>query len=179
MPTPRPIIVPRMGVTDGTLKKAASTPTPESPTSRPTMAVTIGKPAATADPKAINSTMSAAPSPILSDAPTDGAWASETRSPSNSTSRPAARAGAIAAESWSNSLFFKSTAATSNATVAKPVVPSGDTVRPGVGGTTPTTWGSFCTAASDAATAAWVWGLANVPVGAWNTTWLLVDPAAA
>ena len=27
--------------------------------------------------------------------------------------------------------------------------------------------------------AAWFFGLASVPVGAWNTTWLLVDPAAA
>src|SRR2546421_11554354 len=102
------------------------------------MGGTTGGRGAPAEPKAISNTTRAAPNPILSDAPTDGAWASETRSPPYSTSRPAARAGAIAAVSWSNSLFLRSTADTLKATVAKPVVPSADTVRPGAGGTTPT-----------------------------------------
>src|SRR5204863_1512003 len=173
------IMVPRIGVTDGTLTTDASTLTSDSPTASPTIAVPMGRPAATTEPKAIMSTISAATKPILSDAPTEGACASDTRSPPNSTSRPAARAGAMASDSWSNSVFLRSTAGTPKASVANPVVPSADTVRPGVGGTTPTTCGSFWAAATDAAMAAWFCGVVSVPVGAWKTIWLLVDPATA
>ena len=45
---------------------ADSTPTPAAPTKMPISAVTIGRPIATTEPKAISSTMMATPMPISS-----------------------------------------------------------------------------------------------------------------
>ena len=47
----------RISENSGTSMKADSTPTPAAPTKRPMSAVTIGRPMATTEPKAISSTM--------------------------------------------------------------------------------------------------------------------------
>src|SRR5205823_1994557 len=59
------------------------------------------------------------------------------------------------------------------------MVPSGETVRPGTGGITPTTCSSLDAFWIDSAMAAAYWGEASVPVGARKTIWLLVEPAAS
>ena len=56
----------RIRENSGTSMKAESTPTPAAPTKMPSSAVTIGRPIATTDPKAISSTMMATPMPISS-----------------------------------------------------------------------------------------------------------------
>ena len=56
----------RISENSGTSMKADSTPTPAAPTKRPMSAVTIGRPMATTEPKAISSTMMATAMPMSS-----------------------------------------------------------------------------------------------------------------
>ena len=66
MPTPMPIIAANCGVNAGKSTKAAPRPTMRSPEPTPRIAIVIGKPMATTEPKASSRMMTAAPMPISS-----------------------------------------------------------------------------------------------------------------
>ena len=85
----------RINENSGTSMNAESTPTPAAPTNRLISAVTIGRPMATTDPKAISSTMMATAMPMSS---LLGSFASSSAScPVNSVCTPLARASVAAA----------------------------------------------------------------------------------
>jgi hypothetical protein len=124
MPTPRPIIDATWGAKLLMAMKRERTATSDSVTPMPKMAVTIGSPMATAEPKAISRMITAATRPTPSRSPGPSVSAKRTESPPTSTCSPG-RAAALAA-----SLMAKitdlgtSVARTSNWTRAKPMRPS-------------------------------------------------------
>ena len=80
---------------------AASRVTPAEVATRPTIAVTIGRPAATTDPNASTMISSASTIPMISAYPSTGAAAVSGTAPFISTVSPAARASATASLSGS------------------------------------------------------------------------------
>ena len=120
MPTARPIIVARIGVLEPMSMNAVIAVTPVRPRATPKMAVRIGSPAATSEPKVSTSTTSASPIPISSDAPPGGAnspmpW------PLASTVSPESRASAMA--SLTASWVAGSTSVTVSTSRAKEMMP--------------------------------------------------------
>ena len=91
----------RISENSGTSRKAERTPTAAAPTTMPMIAVTIGSPMATTEPKATSSTMIATPMPMSS--LLGSSWASRAKAPVSSTWTPSARAlsvTAMASSSW-------------------------------------------------------------------------------
>ena len=124
MPTAMPIIEARIVAEESTSMNAVMAVTPVSPIATPMMALKIGMPAATRDPKVSTSTISATPRPIASEVRPS----SEMRvapGPLASTSRPESRASAMTSSSASRLLPSMSVGeSTSHSKLMMPVRPS-------------------------------------------------------
>ena len=111
MPMPMPIIEANCGVNDAMSTNRDAMPMSMKPGTSPPMAVIMGRPMATTEPKAMRSTIAAAITPMISD------------SPGGSCSP--AKATGLASSTWKVSVERSSRRAKSSSTASSPISKAG------------------------------------------------------
>jgi hypothetical protein len=176
MPTPRPIIVARVGAIEGTVTTCPRSTISDSPAARPKTAETIGSPIAASVPKVNARMIIAAIRPTTSLLSVAGSESSLPTEPPTATCSPALAAGFPASRTLSAISCVSSSPLTSSRTGMNAVVLSlliCAAPRWLNGSTAATTCGSFFTRSKDAWIACFAWASVTLPVRARKTSGLL------